>query len=206
MQFPASPAPASLPQPRDAKNWVTQDSGSGRGTERIWGQRGYGGLNLVPQEAPPATVGPSPTRLVQHGCCRVCGHRERSLLSGSPQALWTPWGPLAQDPRRAARPRTQEQREQSVCLLFTNKSYSKMLSTHVYKVVDTPRKRTTARKQPIVTEMPRWQAHPWSALGKCLLRIAQGAPQKEPGLRDTAIENHKNIEHLFSNSHCKDRL
>lgn len=77
---------------------------------------------------------------------------------------------------------------------------------HVYKVVDTPRKRTTARKQPIVTEMPRWQAHPWSALGKCLLRIAQGAPQKEPGLRDTSIENHKNIEHLFSNSHCKDRL
>lgn len=202
MQFPASPAPASLPQPRDTKNWVTQDRVAQEG-----GKRGYGGLTLGP---PGGTASHSrslsPTRLVQHGCCRVCGQRERSLLSGSPWAPWTPWGPLAQDPRRAACPRTQEQREQSVCLLFTNKSYSKMLCTHVYKVVDTPRKRTTARKQPIVTEMPRWRTHPWSAPGKCLLRIAQGAPQKEPGLRDTSIENHKNIEHLFSNSHCKDRL
>lgn len=195
------PAPASLPQPRDAKNWVTQDSGSGRGTERIWGFESGPPRRHRLLQSVPATYKAGPAWMLQG----LWAQGEIPAI-WSPWAPWTPWGPLAQDSRRAACPRTQEQREQSVCLLFTNKSYSKMLSTHVYKVVATPRKRTTARKQPIVTEMPCWRAHPWSALGKCLLRIALGAPQKEPGLRDTSIENHKNIEHLFPNSHCKDRI
>lgn len=56
-------------------------------------------------------------------------------------------------------------------LLFTNKSCSKMLSTHLYKGLDALRKCTMVRKQPTVRDHIHPQAHPWSAFGrKCLPR------------------------------------
>lgn len=60
-------------------------------------------------------------------------------------------------------------------------------------------------------EAPRRQAHPCTASGKkCLLpkppRPARVPPRKSPAGGTPSIENHKNIDHLSSNSHCKYRI
>lgn len=118
------------PHPRLPAQAQPPEKGVGAGTERRWG-------------------------LEPRACSRTSSPSAPSRRWLAPAVGFVGGGP-PQPPRpRTLRGRharwTQEPHEQGTHLLFTNKSCSKLLSTHLYKGSDDPRKSTTVgKKEPVV--------------------------------------------------------
>lgn len=94
------------------------------------------------------------------------------------------------------------------CVFYSQIKAEARCYLHICTKVWPPLKNTTGRKQPVVTEMPHvGKLTPGLHLGNASQGLPRVPPKKEPSLRVTSIiKNHKNIEHLSSNSHCKYRL